>query len=166
MKKALNVNSLKSQQSIINVRFFNVHVLFFDMCSSKISDLKKEIEEKDLIFVKINAVQQQKTKLKFSLIIMFNLKNKIIKKCLQCHVKLLFMKFIKESFYWETYHITELIIIKEKLMNINMKNIFSAFFKIYYILKLFMQIFNVFFITAWNAAQLLTCIKFIKCMIN
>ena len=31
----------------------------------------------------------------------------------------------------------KLIIIKEKLMNINMKNIFSTFFKIHYILKLF-----------------------------
>ena len=55
MKKALNVSFLKSQQSIIGVRSLNVCVLFLDMCSLKISDLKKEIEEKDLIFVKINA---------------------------------------------------------------------------------------------------------------
>ena len=30
---------------------------------------------------------------------MFNLKNKIIKKCLQYYVKLFFIKFIKEDFY-------------------------------------------------------------------
>ena len=47
------------------------------------------------------------------------------------------MKFIKEDFYQEIYHIAELIIVKEKLMNINMKNIFFVFFKIYHILKLF-----------------------------
>ena len=38
-------------------------------------------------------------KSKFSLIITFNLKNKIIKKHLQHYVKLLFMKFIKKDFY-------------------------------------------------------------------
>ena len=58
MKKVLNVSFLKSQQSIINVRSLNVHALFFNTCSLKISDLKKEIEEKDLIFVKINVIQQ------------------------------------------------------------------------------------------------------------
>ena len=47
------------------------------------------------------------------------------------------MKSVRESFYQETYHITELIIVKKKLMNINMKNIFSAFSEIYHILKLF-----------------------------
>ena len=72
-----------------------------------------------------------------SLIIMFDLKNKIIKKCLQCHVKLFFMKSAKEDFYQETCYIVKLIIIKKKLMNINMKNIFSVFSEIYYILKLF-----------------------------
>ena len=38
-------------------------------------------------------------KSKFSLIIMFNLKNKIVKKHLQYYMKLLFMKFIKKNFY-------------------------------------------------------------------
>ena len=41
----------------------------------------------------------------------------------------------------------KLMIIKKKLMNINIKNIFFIFFKIYHILKFFMQVFNVFFIT-------------------
>ena len=58
------------------------------------------------------------------------------------------MKFAREDFYQETYHIMKLIIIKKKLMNINMKNIFSAFFKIYHILKSFTQTFNVFSIVA------------------
>ena len=84
---------------MINVRSFNVHALFFNTCSLKISDLKKEIKKKNLIFVKINVTQQQKVKLEFSLVITFNLKNKIIKKHLQYHAKLLFMKFIKENFY-------------------------------------------------------------------
>ena len=48
------------------------------------------------------------------------------------------MKFIKKDFYQEIYHIIKLIIVKEKLININIKNIFSALFKVYYILKLFM----------------------------
>ena len=56
MKKILNVNSLKSQQLMIDVRFFNVHAFSLDMCSLKILNLKKEIEKKNLIFVKINAV--------------------------------------------------------------------------------------------------------------
>ena len=58
MKKVLNVNSLKSQQSTIDVRFFNVHAFFLDTHSSEISDLKKEIKKKNLIFVKINVTQQ------------------------------------------------------------------------------------------------------------
>ena len=58
IKKTLNVNFLKSQQSMINVRSFNVHVFFFNMHSSEISDLKKEIEKKNLIFIKINVIQQ------------------------------------------------------------------------------------------------------------
>ena len=69
---------------------------------------------------------------------MFDLKNKIIKKHLQHHAKLLFMKFTKEDFYQEACHIAELIIVKEKLMNIDMKNIFLIFSEIYYTLKLFM----------------------------
>ena len=36
------------------------------------------------------------------------------------------------------------MIIKKKLMNINIKNISFVFFKIYYILKFLTQIFNVF----------------------
>ena len=56
MKKTLNMNSLKSQQSTVGVRSFNVCVLFLNMCSSEILNLKKEIEKKDLIFVKVNAV--------------------------------------------------------------------------------------------------------------
>ena len=58
MKKVLNVNFLKSQQSTVDVKSLNVHALFLDTCSLKISDLKKEIKEKNLIFMKINAVQQ------------------------------------------------------------------------------------------------------------
>ena len=56
MKKALNVSSLKFQQLTVNVKSFNVCVLFFDMHSSEILNLKKEIKKKNLIFVKINAV--------------------------------------------------------------------------------------------------------------
>ena len=56
MKKALNVDFLKSQQSMINVRSLNVHALFFNMYSSEILNLEKEIKKKDLIFVKINAI--------------------------------------------------------------------------------------------------------------
>ena len=99
MKKALNVNFLKFQQSTVDVRSLNVHAFFLDTCSLEILNLKKEIKEKDLIFVKINAVWQQKTKLKFSSVITFNLKNKIIKKYLQHHAKLFFMKFTKKDFY-------------------------------------------------------------------
>ena len=57
MKKALNVSFLKSQQSTINVRSFNVCVLFLNMHSLKVSDSKKEIEKEDLIFVKVNVIQ-------------------------------------------------------------------------------------------------------------
>ena len=41
---------------MINVKYLNICAFFLNMCSLKISDLKKEIKEKDLIFVKINAV--------------------------------------------------------------------------------------------------------------
>ena len=41
---------------MISVRSFSVCVLFLDMCSSEISDLKKKIKEKDLVFVKIDTV--------------------------------------------------------------------------------------------------------------
>ena len=166
MKKVLNVNFSKSQQSMIDVRFLNVHALFLDTCSSEILNSEKEIKKKDLIFVKIDAVWQQKTKSEFSSVIMFNLKNKIIKKCLQYHVKLLFMKSAKEDFYQETCHITESIIVKKKLMNINMKDISSIFSEIHCILKLFMQTLNALFITTWNAAQLSACMKLAKHMIN
>ena len=76
-------------------------------------------------------------KSEFPSIIIFDLKNKIVKKHLQCHAKLLFMKFVKKDFYQETYHIMKSIIIKKKLMNIDIKNIFFIFFKIYHILKSF-----------------------------
>ena len=99
IKKVLNVSFSKFQQSMIDVKSFNVHVFSFNMCSSEISNSEKEIEKKDLIFVKINAAQQQKAKLKLSSIITFNLKNKIIKKHLQHHVKLFFIKFAKKDFY-------------------------------------------------------------------
>ena len=56
MKKVLNVNSLKSQQSMIGVRSLSVCALFFNTHLSEISDLKKKIKEKDLIFVKINVI--------------------------------------------------------------------------------------------------------------
>ena len=52
------------------------------MCSLKVLNSEKEIKEKDLIFVKIDAAQQQKVKLKSLSVIMFDLKNKIVKKCL------------------------------------------------------------------------------------
>ena len=58
MKKILNVNSLKFQQSMINVKFLNIHAFFLDMCLLKILNLKKEIKEKDLIFMKIDVTQQ------------------------------------------------------------------------------------------------------------
>ena len=58
MKKILNVSSLKSQQSMIDVRFLNVCALFLDTHSSEISNLKKEIKKENLIFVKINVTQQ------------------------------------------------------------------------------------------------------------
>ena len=41
---------------MIDVKSFNIHVFFFNMYSLKILNLKKEIKEKNLIFVKINAV--------------------------------------------------------------------------------------------------------------
>ena len=56
MKKVLNVNSLKSQQSMIDIRFLNVYVFSFNMCSLKILNSKKEIEKKNLIFVKVNVI--------------------------------------------------------------------------------------------------------------
>ena len=56
MKKTLNINLLKSQQSTVDERSLNVHALFLDTCSSEISDLKKEIEEKNSIFMKINVI--------------------------------------------------------------------------------------------------------------
>ena len=148
MKEILNVSFLKSQQSTVDVKFFNVHALFLNMCSSEILNLKKEIKKKNLIFMKINATWQQKMKSELPSAITFNSKNKIVKKHLQHHAKLLFMKSAKEDFYWETYHIAELIIVKKKLMNINMKNIFFILFKIYCILKLFTQTFNALFTAA------------------
>ena len=99
MKKILNMSFSKLQQLTVDVKFLNVCALSLDMHSLKILNLKKEIKKKDLVFVKINVIQQQKMKSKFSSIIMFNLKNKIIKKHLQCHVKLLFMKSAREDFY-------------------------------------------------------------------
>ena len=58
IKKVLNVNLLKSQQSMINVKSLNIHALFLDTCSLKISNSKKKIKKKDLIFVKIDVIQQ------------------------------------------------------------------------------------------------------------
>ena len=40
---------------MIDIRFFNVCALFLNMCSLKILNLKKEIEEKNSVFIKINA---------------------------------------------------------------------------------------------------------------
>ena len=56
MKKALNVSFSKSQQLTVNVRSLNVHALFLDTHSLKISNLKKEIKEKNSVFVKINVI--------------------------------------------------------------------------------------------------------------
>ena len=57
MKKILNVNFLKSQQLTIDVRSLNIHVLFFNMCSSEILNLKKKFKKKNSVFVKINVIQ-------------------------------------------------------------------------------------------------------------
>ena len=56
MKKVLNVSFLKFQQSIINVRSFNIYALFFNTHLSEISNLKKEIKEKNSVFIKINVI--------------------------------------------------------------------------------------------------------------
>ena len=56
IKKVLNVSFLKLQQSTVNVKSLNVCALSLDTHSLKISNLKKEIKKKDLIFMKINAV--------------------------------------------------------------------------------------------------------------
>ena len=56
MKKILNMSFLKFQQLTVNVRSLNVHVFSFDTHSLKISNLKKEIEKKDSVFVKINVI--------------------------------------------------------------------------------------------------------------
>ena len=56
MKKILNVNFLKFQQSMISVRFFNICVFFLDMHSSEILNSEKEIKKKNLIFVKIDII--------------------------------------------------------------------------------------------------------------
>ena len=58
MKKVLNVSSLKSQQLMIGVRSLSICTLFLDTHSSKILNLKKEIEKKDSVFVKIDVVWQ------------------------------------------------------------------------------------------------------------
>ena len=56
MKKTLNVNFLKSQQSMIDVKSFNVCAFSLDMCLLKILNLEKKIKEKNSVFMKINAV--------------------------------------------------------------------------------------------------------------
>ena len=55
MKKVLNVSFSKFQQSMIDVRSFNIHAFFLDTHSSEILNLKKKIKKKNLIFMKINA---------------------------------------------------------------------------------------------------------------
>ena len=40
-----------------DVRFFNVYVFSFNTHLSEISNLKKEIKEKDSMFIKINIIQ-------------------------------------------------------------------------------------------------------------
>ena len=55
IKKVLNVSSLKSQQSMIDVKSFNICAFSFNTCSSKILNLKKKIEEKNSVFMKIDA---------------------------------------------------------------------------------------------------------------
>ena len=46
IKKALNISFLKSQQLMINIKFFNVYVLFLDIYSLKILNLKKKFKKK------------------------------------------------------------------------------------------------------------------------
>ena len=56
IKKVLNVSFLKFQQSTIDVRSFNVCTFFFNTHLSEISNLKKKIEKKNSIFMKINVI--------------------------------------------------------------------------------------------------------------
>ena len=78
VEKVLNVNSL---QSTIKVKPLNVQAVFLNAHSSEISDLKKKLKNKKTVFVKIDAVKQQKVKSEFLSSITLNSKNKIIKKC-------------------------------------------------------------------------------------
>ena len=55
MKKVLNVSFSKLQQSMINVKFLNICVLFLNTHSSEILNLKKEIKKENLIFMKIDV---------------------------------------------------------------------------------------------------------------
>ena len=57
MKKVLNVSLSKPQQSMINVKSLNVHALFLNTHSSEISNSEKKIEEKNLIFMKVDVIQ-------------------------------------------------------------------------------------------------------------
>ena len=41
---------------MINVRFLNIYVLFFNIYLLKILNLKKKFKEKNSMFMKINAV--------------------------------------------------------------------------------------------------------------
>ena len=43
---------------MIDVKSFNIYVLSLDTHSLKILNLKKEIKKKNLVFMKIDAVQQ------------------------------------------------------------------------------------------------------------
>ena len=58
------------------------------------------------------------------------------------------------------------IIIKKKLININMKDIFTVFSKKQRHLKSLLQIFFFFSIIMCNTKQIIMCIKLIKQMIN
>ena len=42
---------------MINVRFFNVQIVFFNMQFFNISDSENEIKKKNTVFVNINAVK-------------------------------------------------------------------------------------------------------------
>ena len=54
------------------------------------------------------------------------------------------MKSAKKNSYQKAYHIVKSVIVKKKLMNIDMKNISSVLSKIYHILKSFTQTLNAF----------------------
>ena len=54
IKKALNVNS---SQLMIDVKSFNVQIIFLNTQFFDISDLKNEIEKKNTVFINMNVIK-------------------------------------------------------------------------------------------------------------